>query len=188
MPEIQVSETVSILHHATVTVIPDTKSTLGDITFDMAVDGVPAGRDTISADFSEGFLKSCRVYPEPYKTGQTFQVSLVDGGTISQCNIIAAPLSVYSTVREVGEVQMTYSGKVTIQFFFDGVQAGVDREFENTGTGFKTEKFYLPSGTRGNIFQYRQIANADATARGYIAWMSTDAMYADVEQPSQEQN
>lgn len=188
MPEVQVLPVVSVLHQATVTVVPDTKSILGDITFEMAVDGVPAGKDTITGDFSEGFLKSCRVYPDPYKTGQSFQVSLVDGGTIAQCNIVAAPLSVYSTVREVGEVQMTYSGKVTLQFYFDGVQAGSDLEFENTNAGFKTEKFYLPSGTRGNIFQYRQLANADGSARGYIAWMSTDAMYGDVEQPNQEQN
>lgn len=188
MPEIQVTPQVSVLHHAQVTVVPDRASQLSDIVFDMAVDGVPAGRDSIIGDFREGFLKSFRVYPDPNKIGQSFQVSMVEGGTISQCDIIAAPLSVYSTVREIGEVQMSYKGKVTLQFYFDGVQAGVDREFNNTGVAYKTEKFYLPAGTRGNIFQYRQIPNDDGSARGYISWMSTDAMYADVEQPSQEQN
>lgn len=183
MPEVSYTPNVAVFHQAVVTVIPEISSRDGSLVFQMAVDGEPAGQDVIATDFSEGIMKSFRVYPSPYKMGQVFQVSLISGGTISQCEIVTVPMGSYTNTREVGEIQMSYKGNVTLQFYFDGTKLGNDRVFTGTDT-FKTDKFYLPSGSRGNVFQYKQVDNADGTNRGYITFMSTDVIAPDTEEPS----
>jgi hypothetical protein len=45
-------------------------------------------------------------------------------------------------------------------------------------------EYYLPSGSRGYIFQWRQINNADLEPRGYIGSLETDLLMGDTETPS----
>ena len=66
--------------------------------------------------------------------------------------------------------------------YFDGVLLGTNRIFSSPF--WKTEKFYLPSGSRGYIFQWRQINNADLEPRGYIGSLETDLLMGDTETPS----
>jgi len=186
MAEVLYSPSLSVFHQAVLTVIPTVSTSEGSLVFQMAVDGTSAGEDTIATDFSEGIVKPFRVFPTPYMLGQVFQVSLLSGGTISQCDIVSVPMVVYTTTREVSEIQMGYKGNVTLQFYFDGTKLGDDRLFTGT-TAYKTDKFYLPSGSRGYAFQYKQIDNADGSDRGYISYMSTDAIAPDTEAPQVEQ-
>ena len=76
---------------------------------------------------------------------------------------------------------ITYKNVVTLQFYFDGVKLGDDRRFFSST--WKTEKFYLPSGSRGYIFQWKQVENADLSPRGYVASLETDILPQDIEQP-----
>ena len=186
MPEVVYSPSLSVFHQAVVTVIPDVSSDKASIRFQMSVDGSDAGEDIISSVFSSGIIKPFRVFPDPYKLGQVFQISILGSGTISQCDIVSVPMTIYTTTREVCEIQMGYEGNVTLQFYFDGVKVGDDRLFTGTST-YKTEKFYLPAGSRGHVFQYKQINNADGSDRGYISYMSTDAIAPDTEEPKVEQ-
>ena len=98
-----------------------------------------------------------------------------------RCEIMAAPVDAHKVVKELSEAQVTYKDTVTLQFYFDGVKVGGDRIF--TSTTWKTEKFYLPSGSRGYIFQWKQIENADLSPRGYVGSLETDIQLQDIEQP-----
>ena len=186
MAEVTYAPSLSVFHQATLTVVPELSSAQGNLLFQLAVDGEEAGEERIATNFTAGIIKPFRVFPTPYKMGQVFQVSLVGGGTISQCEIISVPMTIYTATREIGEIQMGHNGNVTLQFYFDGVKLGDDRLFTGTSS-YKTEKFYLPAGSRGYVFQYKQIDNADGSDRGYISYMSTDAIAPDTEAPPVEQ-
>tara|TARA_B100000131_G_scaffold237546_1_gene229657 strand:- start:128 stop:685 length:558 start_codon:yes stop_codon:yes gene_type:complete len=181
MAEVLYAPSVSLLHHAAVTVIPDSPDRQ-NISFNFAVDGMPGGKETISTTFGSSLMKRYRLFPSPHVIGQVFQVSMLEGGTLSQCEIVVVPVAAYTSVREISEIQMTYEGVVTLDFYFDGTKIGSSREFSSDK--YKTEKFYMPSGTRGNLFQYKQVDNTNGEERGYISYMSTDVIKADVEEPS----
>ena len=180
MPEFQQFPAPVIVQSAYLGVIPDKETTELRILF--AVDGVQAGEDVIKIE-SEGIqkLKMIRAFPNVNKVGQVVQVSPAGGCEISTCEIIADPLGSFKIVKEVAEVQCSYKGTVTLQMYFDGVQLGTDKTL--TSTDWKTEKFYLPSGSRGYVFQWKQVDNADGSLRGYVASVDTDLALADLESP-----
>jgi hypothetical protein len=64
--------------------------------------------------------------------------------------------------------------------YFDGSILGTSRIFSSPY--WKTEKFYLPSGSRGYIFQWKQINNV-AEPRGYVGSLETDLLMGDTETP-----
>lgn len=181
MAEVLYAPSVSLLHHAAVTVIPESSETK-TISFNFAVDGQPGGSEKITTTFGTKLMRRYRLFPKPHTIGQVFQVSMLGGGTISQCELVAIPVASYTSVREISEIQMTYEGVITLDFYFDGVKIGDSREFSSDK--YKTEKFYMPAGTRGNLFQYIQVDNVNGEERGYISYMSTDVTKADTEEPS----
>ena len=181
MAEVLYAPSVSLLHHAAVTIIPDS-SDIEKVSFNFAVDGQPGGSEEIATTFGTKLMKRYRLFPNPHTIGQVFQISMLEGGTISQCELVVVPVASYTSVREISEIQMTYEGVVTLDFYFDGVKIGDSREF--ISDKYKTEKFYMPAGTKGNLFQYIQVDNADGQERGYISYMSTDVIKADNEEPS----
>jgi len=97
------------------------------------------------------------------------------------CNIVAAPRASHRVVKELSEGQITYKGEVTIEMYFDGALLGASRIFSSPY--WKTEKFYLPSGSRGYIFQWKQIDNASSEPRGYVGSLDTDLSLGDTEAP-----
>ena len=98
-----------------------------------------------------------------------------------RCEIISAPVAAHKVVKELSEAQITYKDTVTLQFYFDGVKIGSDRIF--TSATWRTQKFYLPSGSRVYIFQWKQIENSDGSPRGYVGSFETDIQLQDIEQP-----
>ncbi len=170
-----------VLHHALIDAVP--KTTNGDMDFNFAVDGKHAGTDTISgAGFTvRGKLLPLRIFPLPAQAGSLVQIAVTKGCEMVRCEIMAAPVAAHKVVKELAEAQITYKDTVTLQFYFDGVKIGGDRAF--TSSTWKTEKFYLPSGSRGYIFQWKQIENADESPRGYVGSLETDILPLDVEQP-----
>ena len=181
MAEVLYAPSVSLFHHAAVTVIPESEKTK-IVSFNLTVDGLAAGSEKLATTFGKNIMNRYRIFPKHSSIGQVFQVSMLQGGTLSQCEIVAVPVASYTSVREISEIQMTYKGEVTLDFYFDGTKVGDSRLFNSDK--YKTEKFYMPSGTRGNLFQYKQIDNSSGGERGYISYMSTDVMKADVEEPS----
>jgi len=181
MPEVLYAPSVALLHHAAVTIIPETPETT-TISFNFAVDGQPGGFESITTSFGSKLMRRYRLFPKPHIIGQVFQLSMLEGGTVSQCELVSVPVAAYTSIREVSEIQMTYEGTVTLAFYFDGVKIGDSRTFSSDK--YTTEKFYMPSGTRGNLFQYIQMDNTDGAERGYISYMSTDVTKADTEEPS----
>ena len=180
MAEFQQFPAPVIIQSAYLGIIPNEDATEVRILF--ALDGVQAGEDVISLNAeSKTKLKMLRAFPSMNKVGQVVQVSPSSGCEISSCEIIADPLANFKIVKEVAEVQCSYKGMVTIRVFFDGVQLGADKEL--TSTDWKTEKFYLPSGSRGYVFQWKQVDNADGSDRGYVASVDTDIALADLESP-----
>ncbi len=180
MPEYQQYPAPVLIQSAYLGLIPDENSTEVRILF--ALDGVQVGEDVISLNAdSKTKLKMIRAFPDMNKVGQVVQVSPAVGCEISSCEILADPLASFKIVKEVAEVQCSYKGTVTIQIFFDGIQLGSDKLLDSTD--WKTEKFYLPSGSRGYVFQWKQIDNADGSDRGYVASVDTDIALADLESP-----
>ncbi|MDP6585751.1 MAG: hypothetical protein QF535_13935 [Anaerolineales bacterium] len=170
-----------VLHHALIDAVP--KETNGDMDFNFAVDGVHAGSETIKGTglAVRGKLLPLRIFPLPAQAGSLVQVATTKGCEMVRCEIISAPVSSHRVVKELSEAQITYKGTVTLQFYFDGNKIGSDRVF--TSATWKTEKFYLPSGSRGYIFQWKQVENADASPRGYVGSLETDIQPQDIEQP-----
>tara|TARA_B100001250_G_scaffold98626_1_gene82768 strand:+ start:1944 stop:2501 length:558 start_codon:yes stop_codon:yes gene_type:complete len=181
MADFQQFNTPVVFHHALIDVVP--KRTGADLSFNFAVDGTHAGDDTIEGSglTVKGKLLPLRVFPNPSQAGSLVQISPTKGCEMVRCEIIAAPIDAHKVVRELSEVQITFRGTVTLQFYFDGVKLGTDRTFNSIS--WKTQKFYLPSGSRGYVFQWRQINNADLTPRGYVGSLETDILQADIEQP-----
>ena len=180
MPEYQQFPAPVIIQSAYLGLIPNEAATELRILF--AVDGVQAGEDVIQIDSTaKEKIRMIRAFPEMNRVGQVVQISPSTGCEISSCEIIADPLASFKIVKEVAEVQCSYKGNVTIQTFFDGTQLGSDKLL--TSTDWKTEKFYLPAGSRGYVFQWKQVDNADGSERGYVASVDTDLALADLESP-----
>jgi hypothetical protein len=182
MPDFQQYPEPMVLHQALASVIP--KETGTDLIFNFATDGEHAGEDKINGSglTEGGKLLPIRIFPNPSQVGSLLQISIVGGCEMVRCDIVAAPVSSHRVVKELSEAQITYKDKVTIEMYFDGVLLGTNRIFSSPF--WKTEKFYLPSGSRGYIFQWRQINNADLEPRGYIGSLETDLLMGDTETPS----
>ena len=181
MPDFQQFTAPVVLHHALIDAVP--KTTNGDIDFNFAVDGVHAGNDSISGTglTVRGKLLPLRIFPLPAQAGSLVQVATTKGCEMVRCEIMSAPVAAHKVVKELAEAQITYKDTITLQFYFDGTKIGNDRIF--TSATWKTEKFYLPSGSRGYIFQWKQVENADLSPRGYVGSLETDILPLDVEQP-----
>ena len=87
------------------------------------------------------------------------------------------PLRIFPNPSQAGSLV-----QVTIDMYFDGTKLGSSRFFSSTG--WKTEKFYMPSGSRGYIFQWKQIDNTNNNPRGYVGSFETDISISDVETPA----
>ena len=181
MPDFQQFTAPVVLHHALIDAVP--KTTNGDIDFNFAVDGVHAGNDSINGTglTVRGKLLPLRIFPLPAQAGSLVQVATTKGCEMVRCEIMSAPVAAHKVVKELAEAQITYKDTITLQFYFDGTKIGNDRIF--TSATWKTEKFYLPSGSRGYIFQWKQVENADLSPRGYVGSLETDILPLDIEQP-----
>jgi hypothetical protein len=181
MPDFQQYPEPMVLHQALVGVIP--KATGTSLKFNFAVDGEHAGtEEVVGAGLTKaGKLLPLRIFPEPSQAGSLLQVSVDQGCEMISCQIIAAPIASHKVVKELSEAQITYKGDITIEMYFDGVILGTSRVFSSVG--WKTEKFYLPSGSRGYIFQWRQIENVNIAPRGYVGSLETDLSMGDTETP-----
>ena len=182
MPDFQQYPEPMVFHQALVSVIP--KETGNDLNFNFAVDGVHAGKEQVNGTelAVAGKILPLRIFPDPSQVGSLLQLSVDGGCEMVTCNIVAAPVSSHRIVKEISEAQITYKNKVTIQMYFDGILLGASRVFSSPF--WKTEKFYLPSGSRGYIFQWRQIDNAELEPRGYVGSLETDLLMGDTETPS----
>ena len=170
-----------VLHHALIDAVP--KTTNGNMDFNFAIDGNHAGNESINGAglTVRGKLIPLRIFPFPAQAGSLVQVATTKGCEMVRCEIMSAPVASHKVVKELSEAQITYKGTITLQFYFDGVKIGSDRNF--TSTTWKTQKFYLPSGSRGYIFQWKQIDNTDLSPRGYVGSLETDIQPQDIEQP-----
>jgi len=181
MPDFQQYPEPMVFHQALVSVIP--KETGGNLKFNFAVDGAHAGDEEINGTGLTEVKKllPLRIFPDPSQAGSLLQIAIVEGCEMVTCEIVAAPVASHRVVKELSEAQITYKDEVTIEMYFDGALLGTSRIFSSLS--WKTEKFYLPSGSRGYIFQWRQIDNADLEPRGYIGSLETDLLMGDTETP-----
>lgn len=113
-----------------------------------------------------------------------------DDGFIANIEPIPVPEKYYRGLRDFTEGQITYKGEVYVVFYLDGTPVHTEL-FQAESNGVSTKKFYFPSGTRGNVFQYRQkTKNVDDTPvlhlDNYIISVETDQMLTDQEMPQQE--
>ena len=182
MPDFQQYPEPMVFHQALISVIPS--GTDVDLKFNFATDGEHAGTEEISGRglTKTGKLLPLRIFPDPSQAGSLLQLSIVEGCEMVTCNIVAAPIASHRVVKEISEAQITYKGEVTIEFYFDGVMLGTSRMFSSSY--WKTEKFYLPSGSRGYIFQWKQIDNVSGEPRGYVGSLETDLLMGDKETPA----
>tara|TARA_R110002020_G_scaffold10276_1_gene39580 strand:- start:1491 stop:2048 length:558 start_codon:yes stop_codon:yes gene_type:complete len=182
MPDFQQYPAPMVLHQAMVDVVPNADD--NDLKFQFAVDGVHAGTESITgAGLSKaGKLLPLRIFPNPSQAGSLIQISIKEGCEMVNCQIMAAPIASHKIVKELSEAQITYKGGVTIEMYFDGVALGSSRYF--TSETWKTEKFYMPSGSRGYIFQWKQIENANQNPRGFVGSFETDIIVSDTETPA----
>jgi hypothetical protein len=181
MPDFQQFPEPMVFHQALVGVIPKRDDI--NLKFNFAVDGEDACTEQIQGGglTKLGKLLPLRIFPDPSSTGSLLQVSMREGCEIVNCEIVAVPIVAHKIVKELSEAQITYKGEVTIEMYFDGVILGTNRIFNSVG--WKTEKFYLPSGSRGYIFQWRQVNNISSEPRGYIGSLETDLSLGDIETP-----
>ena len=181
MPDFQQYPEPMVFHHALLSVIPS--NTDVNLRFNFAVDGENAGTEKVNGEglTKTGKLLPLRVFPNPSQAGSLLQLSIVDGCEMVACNIVAAPVASHRVVKELSEAQITYKGEVTIEMYFDGALLGASRIFSSPY--WKTEKFYLPSGSRGYVFQWKQINNVSTEPRGYIGSLETDLLMGDTETP-----
>jgi hypothetical protein len=182
MPDFQQYPEPMVFHQALVSVIPS--GTDVNLKFSFAIDGEHAGTEEISGGglTKVGKILPLRVFPDPSQAGSLLQLSIVEGCEMVTCNIVAAPVAFHKVVKELSEAQITYKGEVTIELYFDGILLGTSRLFNSSY--WKTEKFYLPSGSRGYIFQWRQIDNVGGEPRGYVGSLETDLLMGDKETPA----
>ena len=182
MPDFQQYRERMVFHQALVGVIPS--STDFNLKFNFAIDGEHAGTEEINGSglTKTGKLLPLRIFPDPSQAGSLLQVSIIEGCEMVTCEILAAPISSHKIIKELSEAQITYKGEVTVEFYFDGELLGTSRIFSSSY--WKTEKFYLPSGSRGYIFQWKQIDNVSGEPRGYVGSLETDLLLGDKETPS----
>jgi len=181
MPDFQQYPEPMVFHQALVGVIPG--GTGVGLKFNFAVDGEHAGTEEINGDglTKTGKLLPLRIFPNPSQAGSLLQVSIIEGCEMVTCQIMAAPIASHKIIKELSEAQITYKGEVTVEFYFDGELLGTNRIFSSSY--WKTEKFYLPSGSRGYIFQWKQIDNVSLEPRGYVGSLDTDLILGDTEAP-----
>jgi hypothetical protein len=181
MPDFQQYPEPMVFHQALIGVIPG--DTDVNLKFNFATDGEDAGTEEINGVglTKKGKLLPLRVFPNPSQAGSLLQLSVIEGCEMATCQIVAAPVASHRVVKELSEAQITYKGEVTIEMYFDGALLGSSRIFSSTH--WKTEKFYLPSGSRGYIFQWKQIDNISLEPRGYIGSLETDLLMGDKETP-----
>ena len=182
MPEFRQYPTPMVLHQAMVDVVP--RSSKNDLRFHFAVDGDHAGTEDVAGTGLSvaGKILPLRIFPDPSQTGSLIQISVEEGCDIVYCEIVAAPVSSLKIVKELSEAQITYKGDVTIEMYFDGGLLGSSRYF--TSEVWKTQKFYMPSGSRGYIFQWKQVENTNLNPRGYVGSFETDIIISDKETPA----
>ena len=182
MPDFQQYPEPMVFHQALISVIPN--GTDVNLKFNFAIDGEHAGTEEINGSglTKIGKLLPLRIFPDPSQAGSLLQLSITEGCEMVTCNIVAAPIASHRVVKEISEAQITYKGEVTIEFYFDGVMLGTSRMFSSSY--WKTEKFYLPSGSRGYIFQWKQIDNVSGEPRGYVGSLETDLLMGDKETPA----
>ena len=182
MPDFQQYPEPMVFHQALVSVIPS--GTDVNLEFNFAIDGEHAGIEEISGGglTKAGKLLPLRIFPDPSQAGLLLQLSITEGCEMVTCNIVAVPVASHRVVKELSEAQITYKGEATIEFYFDGVMLGTNRIFSSSY--WKTEKFYLPSGSRGYIFQWKQIDNVSGEPRGYVGSLETDLLMGDKETPA----
>ena len=180
MPDFQQYPEPMVFHQALIGVIPS--DTGVDLKFNFAADGEHAGTEEVNGVglTKTGKLLPLRIFPNPSQAGSLLQLSIIEGCEMVTCNIVAAPVASHRVVKELSEAQITYKGEVTIEMYFDGSILGTSRIFSSPY--WKTEKFYLPSGSRGYIFQWKQINNV-AEPRGYVGSLETDLLMGDTETP-----
>ena len=180
MPDFQQYPEPMVFHQALIGVIPG--GTDVDLKFNFVTDGEHAGTEEINGGglTKTGKLLPLRVFPNPSQAGSLLQLSIIEGCEMVTCNIVAAPVASHRVVKELSEAQITYKGEVTIEMYFDGALLGTSRIFSSPY--WKTEKFYLPSESRGYIFQWKQINNV-AEPRGYVGSLETDLLMGDTETP-----
>jgi len=181
MPDFQQYPEPMVFHQALVGVIPNTTDV--SLKFNFAVDGEHVGTDIINGVglTKKGKLLPLRIFPDPSSAGSLLQISITEGCEMVRCDIVAAPIASHRIVKELSEAQITYKGEVTIEMYFDGSLLGASRLFSSPV--WKTEKFYLPSGSRGYIFQWKQINNVSLEPRGYVGSLETDLSLGDIETP-----
>ena len=181
MPDCKQYPEPMVFHQALVGVIPG--GTGVGLKFNFAVDGEHAGTEEINGDglTKTGKLLPLRIFPDPSQAGSLLQVSIIEGCEMVTCEILAAPIASHKIIKELSEAQITYKGEVTVEFYFDGELLGTSRIFSSSY--WKTEKFYLPSGSRGYIFQWKQIDNVSGEPRGYVGSLDTDLLLGDTEAP-----
>ena len=181
MPDFKQYPEPMVFHQALVGVIPG--GTGVGLKFNFAVDGEHAGTEEINGDglTKTGKLLPLRIFPDPSQAGSLLQVSIIEGCEMVTCEILAAPIASHKIIKELSEAQITYKGEVTVEFYFDGELLGTSRIFSSSY--WKTEKFYLPSGSRGYIFQWKQIDNVSLEPRGYVGSLDTDLILGDTEAP-----
>ena len=181
MPDFKQYPEPMVFHQALVGVIPG--GTGVGLKFNFAVDGEHAGTEEINGDglTKTGKLLPLRIFPDPSQAGSLLQVSIIEGCEMVTCEILAAPIASHKIIKELSEAQITYKGEVTVEFYFDGELLGTSRIFSSSY--WKTEKFYLPSGSRGYIFQWKQIDNVSLEPRGYVGSLDTDLILGDTESP-----
>ncbi len=181
MPDFQQYREPMVFHQALVGVIPS--STGVNLKFNFAIDGEHAGTEEINGSglTKTGKLLPLRIFPDPSQAGSLLQVSIIEGCEMATCEILAAPIASHKIIKELSEAQITYKGEVTIEFYFDGELLGTSRIFSSSY--WKTEKFYFPSGSRGYIFQWKQIDNVSLEPRGYVGSLDTDLILGDTEAP-----
>ena len=181
MPDFQQYPEPMVFHQALIGVLPS--GTDVSLKFNFATDGEHAGTEEVNGVglTKTGKLLPLRIFPNPSQAGSLLQLSIIEGCEMVTCNIVAAPVSSHRVVKELAEAQITYKGEVTIEMYFDGDLLGTNRIFSSTN--WKTEKFYLPSGSRGYIFQWKQINNVSLEPRGFIGSFETDLKMGDTETP-----
>ena len=103
-----------------------------------------------------------------------------DEGDIILAKPVALPSRFYANVNTHSECRITYKGRVEVQFYIDGKEIGDPYHFEPKYNlkGFEkyvTEKFYLPSGSHGHIFQWETTGLYGSEYHGDIAVLETDS-------------
>jgi hypothetical protein len=128
-----------------------------------------------------------RVYFPPLSYGWVPQLKHVGSssldGQVYSSRMRALPPRFFKGEREHSEIQVTHQGSLELEVYLDGkltkeYRFGADKYKPDA---FKTEKEYLPSGSRGQILQWIQ-----SDGDGEVASFESDITLTDMEQPQQE--